>query len=123
MAKQLAVIGLALLAVFTAGWKVGDWYRDSLDLVINRAATVAGDKARIESQEIGRQSARALEDKLEALKHAQPVEIRTELVKPVFTNECVSDDFVRMYNAAAESAERTLSRKSVNEMPGTITAP
>ncbi|MGP9438205.1 hypothetical protein ACT3RR_22545 [Ewingella sp. AOP8-B2-18] len=123
MAKQLAMIGLAILAVFGAGWKVGDWYRDSLDLVIDRAATAAGDKARSESQKIASQSGRALEEKLEALKNAQPVEIRTELLKPVFTNVCVSDDFVRMYNTAAENAERTLSRKPVNKMPGNNTAP
>lgn len=123
MAKQLAMIGLAILAVFWAGWKVGDWYRDSLDLVIDRAATAAGDKARVEGQKVASLSARMLEDKLEALKHAQPVEIRTELVKPVFTHVCVSDDFVRLYNASAENIERALSGKSVNKMPGTITPP
>jgi|SRR5471030_1771232 len=123
MAKQLAMIGLAILAVFGAGWTVGDWYRDSLDLVIDRAANAAGDKARIEGQNIASKSARALEEKMEALKNAQPVEIRTELVKPVFTHICVSDDFVRMYNEAADNIERALSGKSVNKMPGTITPP
>ncbi|MGP9420623.1 hypothetical protein ACT3RT_16705 [Ewingella sp. AOP9-I1-14] len=123
MAKHLAMIGLAILAVFGAGWKVGDWYRDSLDLVIDRAATAAGDKARSESQKIASQSGRDLEIKLQGLKDAWPAEIRAELVNPVFDNGCLSYDFVRMYNTAAENAERTLSRKPVNKMPGNNTAP
>ncbi|KAA8727587.1 hypothetical protein F4W05_13295 [Ewingella americana] len=123
MAKQLAMIGLAILAVFGAGWKVGDWYRDSLDLVIDRAATAAGDKARSESQKIASQSGRELETKLQGLKDAWPAEIRAELVNPVFDNGCLSYDFVRMYNTAAENAERTLSRKPINKMPGNNSAP
>ena len=55
-----------------------------------------------------------LEDKLEALKNAPPREIRTEVVKPVFTNKCLSDDFVSMYNDAVTSTERTLSGKPEN---------
>ncbi|EIS7785400.1 hypothetical protein L0202_004673, partial [Salmonella enterica subsp. enterica serovar Agona] len=55
-----------------------------------------------------------LEEQLEALKNAPPREIRTEVVKPVFTNVCLSDDFVRMYNDAVTSTERTLSGKPEN---------
>ncbi|ELP5444167.1 hypothetical protein QTT22_002061 [Salmonella enterica] len=37
-----------------------------------------------------------------------------KVVKPVFTNVCLSDDFVRMYNDATASTERALSGKPEN---------
>ena len=58
-----------------------------------------------------------LEDKLEALESGRPKEIRTEILKPVFTNVCVSDEFIRMYNATVENTERTLSGKPEAKMP------
>ncbi|EGM4476172.1 hypothetical protein IIL41_004729, partial [Salmonella enterica subsp. enterica serovar Newport] len=63
---------------------------------------------------VARESGRKLEEQLEVLKNAPPREIRTEVVKPVFTNVCLSDDFVRMYNDAVTSTERTLSGKPEN---------
>ncbi len=118
MGKQLVIAALALLAAFAAGWQVNTWYRDSVDLVISNAAHTAGEASRVAGEQVASESARRLEDKLEALRDAQPTEIRTEVVKPVFTNVCVSADFVSLYNAAADKAERALSGKSVNQMPG-----
>lgn len=123
MFKQLAIFGALLLASFGAGWTVSGWHRDSLNLTITQAASAAGESARVSMQDMASASARELENKLEALRNAQPKEIRTELVKPVFTNRCVSDDFIRMYNTAAESAERTLSGKPVNALPQEVAAP
>lgn len=118
MGKQLVIATLALLAAFAAGWQVNAWYSDSLELVISNAAHAAGEASRVAGERAASASGRKLEDKLEALRNAQPVEIRTEVVKPVFTNVCVSADFVSLYNAAAAKAERALSGKSVNQMPG-----
>ncbi|MDR6350695.1 hypothetical protein [Pantoea sp. SORGH_AS_0659] len=114
MARQIlfAIAGLAL--AFWAGWTGANWQRDSVELVAERAAGLAADKARSQLQGVASESARALEVKLEELKGAIPDGLRTEVVKPVFTNVCVSDDFVRMYNEASEKAERTLSGKSKN---------
>ncbi|MBE5254172.1 hypothetical protein [Mixta mediterraneensis] len=105
-----AIWGLGLCA----GWMAAEWRRDSVELVTERAAGLAADKARSELQGVASESARALEVKLEELKGAIPDGLRTEVVKPVFTNVCVSDDFVRMYNEASEKAERTLSGKFKN---------
>ncbi|EBE5441187.1 hypothetical protein CPJ90_24050 [Salmonella enterica] len=90
---------MTVVLAFWAGWKAANWQRDSIDLTISRSASVSG---------------RKLEEQLEALKNAPPREIRTEVVKPVFTNVCLSDDFVRMYNDAAASTERALSGKPEN---------
>lgn len=109
---------LIVIAAFIAGWKVAGWQRDSTALIIERAAQSAGNNALKEMQKLSGQSARSLEAQLEALKDATPQEIHTEIIKPVFTNVCVSDDFIRMYNAAAENTERALSGKPENKMPG-----
>ena len=85
-----------------------------MELVAERAAGLAADKSRAALQGVASESARALEDKLEELKSAIPASLRTELDKPVFNNDCLSGDYFRMYNAASEKAERTLSGKFKN---------
>ncbi len=62
--QWLVVVALA----FVWGWLTADWRRDSLELAINTAAQVAGNESRKAMQGIASDSARALEDKLEALK-------------------------------------------------------
>ncbi|HFK5463622.1 TPA: hypothetical protein ACGZ88_000105 [Morganella morganii] len=118
MIKQLALIFTLLAAAFGAGWWVNGLYHDSVQLAVERAATAAGDKARKESQAISRESARKLEEQLESIANAAPKEIRTEIIKPVFTNVCVSPEFVSMYNDTAAKIGRTVSGKPVDQMPG-----
>ncbi|EIL3302311.1 hypothetical protein LLV32_000769, partial [Escherichia coli] len=74
--QWLVVVALA----FVWGWLTADWRRDSLELAINTAAQVAGNESRKAMQGIASDSARALEDKLEALKNVAPREIRTEIL-------------------------------------------
>ncbi|HDU8552329.1 TPA: hypothetical protein RG672_000479 [Morganella morganii] len=118
MIKQLALILTLLAAAFGAGWWVNGLHHDSVQLAVERAATAAGDKARTESQAISRESARKLEEQLESIANAAPKEIRTEIIKPVFTNVCVSPEFVSMYNDTAAKIGRTVSGKPVDQMPG-----
>ncbi|MBD1229324.1 hypothetical protein QL112_006280 [Xenorhabdus griffiniae] len=112
---------LIVALAFVAGGRVNGYYRDSLELNITRAAAKTGEHLRQELQAISSASARQLEGKLEEIAHAAPREIRTEVVKPVFTAVCVSPEFVRMYNETAESIERTLSGKRTDKMSGTVT--
>lgn len=118
MIKQPSLILTLLAAAFGAGWWVNGLYHDSVQLAVERAATAAGDKARTESQAISRESSRKLEERLESIANAAPKEIRTEIIKPVFTNVCVSPEFVSMYNDKAAAIERALSGKFINKMPG-----
>lgn len=113
----------ALIIGLAAGWFCRGWEQASVQLAINTAAQKTGEKLRDELVVIAADSARQLETKIEGLKNAQPNEIRSEIYKPVFTNVCVSDDFVRMYNDAASAAERALSGKSADEVPGKIATP
>ncbi|EOE1186897.1 hypothetical protein [Proteus mirabilis] len=119
--KQATAIFFAFILVFSAGWLVKGWHQDSLELVALKTANEINNASLKAQQDLASQSARTLENKLEELANVQPPEIRTEIIKPVFTNLCVSDDFVRMYNEAIDSAERTLSGKSTDKMPDNIT--
>lgn len=109
-----AVVRVLLLTAlaFACGWTISGWQRDSIDLAIRDTAAATGK----ELAGIASSSGRRLEEKLEAIKEAQPREIRTEVVKPVFTNVCMSDDFVRMYNEAAAGTERALSGKPTDKV-------
>lgn len=119
--KQATAIFFAFILAFSAGWLVKGWHQDSLELVALKTANEINNASLKAQQDLASQSARTLENKLEELANVQPPEIRTEIIKPVFTNLCVSDDFVRMYNEAIDSAERTLSGKSTDKMPDDIT--
>ncbi|HHJ1207690.1 TPA: hypothetical protein ACQFLO_003562 [Proteus mirabilis] len=119
--KQATAIFFAFILAFSAGWLVKGWHQDSLELVALKTANEVNNASLKAQHDLASQSARTLENKLEELANVQPPEIRTEIIKPVFTNLCVSDDFVRMYNEAIDSAERTLSGKSTDKMPDNIT--
>lgn len=104
-----AVVGWVCLIVLAlaTGWRAANWQRDSVDLAIRKTAAATGERLEVIASHSGRQ----LEETLEALRNAAPREIRTEVLKPVFTNVCVSDDFISMYNRAAADTERALSGK------------
>ncbi|WP_172731777.1 hypothetical protein [Pluralibacter gergoviae] len=110
MERLVAGVLMLCALAFTAGWKVAAWQHDSVELAVSRAATATGNRM----ADAASQSGRRLEERLEALKNAPPREIRTEVVKPVFTNRCMSDEFVSMYNDAAAGTERALSGKPEN---------
>ncbi|KHT36619.1 hypothetical protein [Pectobacterium carotovorum] len=112
------LVGVVLAVVFAAGWQAANWQRDSAELSIAKAAKAAGDASRQAMQEIASQSGQKLESQLEAIRNAPNKEIYREIVKPVFTNVCLSDEFVSLYNAAVERTERALSGKSEKEMSG-----
>ncbi|MBO1916539.1 hypothetical protein J4727_17330 [Providencia rettgeri] len=119
MAKQLAFVFALGIAAFGAGWWVNGLYHDSLQLNIERAAKQAGDKARAEAQAISVNRRVSLKP-IGEYRQCNAQEIRTEVIKPVFTNVCVSPEFVSLYNRAAERIERELSGKSVNQMPNLV---
>lgn len=117
-APIIVIAGLA--SAFFAGWYGAGLYQDSQQLLIERAATETAAKNRQYTEQIASDSARLLESKLEELRaneiHTEKV-IQKELVKPVFSNICASDEYVRLFNAAAERTERALSGKPVNPLP------
>ncbi|MCX9039272.1 hypothetical protein NLN94_09205 [Citrobacter portucalensis] len=114
----MKAIFLTLTLGLCAGWLTRGWHQDSVELAITRTAQQTREQLRDDLVALSTDSSRQLEQKLEGLKNAAPVEIRTEIVKPVFTNVCVTADFVRMYNAAAGQAERALSGKPADALPG-----
>jgi len=124
-AKPFALLAL-LAAMFCAGWFAAGLYSDSQQLVIERAAHAGAEQSRRYTEHMAGESARLLESKLAELSanetHTERV-IRTEVVKPVFSNVCATADYVRLFNAATDRAERTLSGQFTGPMPGNTAAP
>jgi hypothetical protein len=50
-------------------------------------------------------------------------ETRTEVIKPVFSNVCASDEYVRLFNQSVDKAERTLSGKPASALPDHAASP
>lgn len=120
--RELLPAVLLLIAAWWLGWTMHGDRQAKIDLAINQVA----EANRVQVENIAGTSARQLEDKLTELRanevHTERL-IRTEIVKPIFSNICATDEYVRLFNASAESAERTLSGKSVNPLPGHLATP
>lgn len=115
-------LGSLLLLLFltiavSIGWTARGWHEAKLALAVNEA----GEKTRQVVAEATQKSGERLEEKLAELKaneiHTERV-IQRETIKPVFSNVCASDDYVRLFNESADKAERALSGKPVDPLPG-----
>ena len=117
--RNLLGLLLILIAAMSAGWQAHDWHDAKLKL----AASETAEETRQIVEEVTRQSGEALEVKLAELKaneiHTERV-IHTETIKPVFSNVCASDDYVRLFNESADQAERKLSGKPAGTLPGHV---
>ena len=115
--RNLLGLLLILAAAMSAGWQAHDWHDAKLKL----AASEAAEQTRQIVVEVTQQSGEALEAKLAELRaneiHTERV-IRMETIKPVFSNVCASDDYVRLFNESADQAERVLSGKPADPLPG-----
>jgi len=113
---------LILIAVFFFGWAAHGWHNAKTELAANESA----DLTRRVVTEATRQSGEVLEAKIAELKaneiHTER-ETRTEVIKPVFSNVCASDEYVRLFNQGVDKAERTLSGKPANPLPGQPASP
>lgn len=107
---------LVFAAVFYIGWIAHGWHNAKLEL----AASQSAEKTRVIVTEATRQSGQVLEAKLAELKaneiHTER-EIRTEIIKPVFSNVCATDESVRVFNQSVDQAERTISGKPADIVP------
>lgn len=116
MRDQLGPL-LLLVAAMVFGWQAHGWYDAKLTLAVNEA----GEKTRQVVAEATQKSGERLEEKLAELKaneiYTERV-IQRETIKPVFSNVCASDDYVRLFNESADKAERALSGKPADPLPG-----
>lgn len=108
---------LILAAAFCFGWAAHGWHNAKTELAANQSA----EQTRQVVTEVTRKSGEVLEAKLAELKaneiHTER-EIRTEIIKPVFSNVCATDESVRVFNQSVDQAERTLSGKPADIVPG-----
>ncbi len=121
MSRELLLIALLLAVGGYLGWAMRDGSQSKTELAMSQVA----EANRVQLENIAQISARQLEDKLSELKanevHTERI-IRTEIIKPVFSNICATDEYVRLFNASSTRAERTLSAKFADPVPGDIAA-
>lgn len=120
--RELLPAILLLIAAWWLGWTMHGESQAKIELAISQVA----EANRVQVEDIAGTSARQLENKLTELRanevHTERT-IRTEVIKPVFSHVCATDEYVRLFNDSTERAERTLSGKFVNPLPGTVAAP
>ncbi|EOI6410191.1 hypothetical protein ACMVCI_001626 [Yersinia enterocolitica] len=120
--RELLPAVLLLIAAWLLGWTMHGNRQAQIELAISQVAAAN----RVQVEDIAGTSARQLENKLTELRanevHTERL-IRTEIIKPVFSTVCATDDYVRLFNASAERAERTLSGKPINPLPGNAATP
>lgn len=106
-----------LAAAFCAGWVARGWH----DAKLLNAANASAEETRLIVAEMNRQAGEQLEVKLAELSendtHTERV-IHTETIKPVFSNICATDDYVRLLNEGIDKASRTLAGEPAGTLPG-----
>ncbi|EOI7793709.1 TPA: hypothetical protein PXO57_000668 [Yersinia enterocolitica] len=120
--RELLSAVLPLMVAWLLGWAMHGDRQAKIELAISQVAAAN----RLQVEDIAGTSARQLENKLTELRanevHTERL-IRTEIIKPVFGTVCATDEYVRLFNASAERAERTLSGKLVDPLPGNAATP
>ncbi|NHB87189.1 hypothetical protein C5471_05465 [Photorhabdus tasmaniensis] len=120
--RRTAPAFLLTLCGFWLGWRAHSGHQAEIERAIQQNT----EKTRQHMENIARQSARQLENKLETLRanevHTETV-IQKEVVKPVFSHVCATDEYVRLFNQATTETERALSGKFENALPGKPAAP
>lgn len=110
---------LLLTLAFSAGWQVSGLYHDRLQQTAELAAVKAAGETRAQMLSLSQANSRRLEQQLQEIADAPPKAIRTEVLKPVFTHQCVSPEFVELYNTTARRLSATLSSgEPADPVPG-----
>lgn len=121
----LLTAGLILLitAAFGAGWQISGLYHDSVQRTAELAAVKAAGETRAQMLSLSQANSRRLEQQLQEIADAPPKAIRTEVLKPVFTHQCVSPEFTELYNTTARRLSRSLSSgEPADAVPGDAAA-
>lgn len=116
---KLAIAGVAITAVFAAGWTAKGWLEDSKDLAAMEAQERLAAKIRQGQREISAQ----VEQRLSELKANERVIDRgviREIQKPIYQRVCFEPELVRLLNAtAAGDAPAESHDKGAQDAAGT----
>lgn len=117
LSNLLPSVIIGLIVGGAAGWQLDRTIEGHLDKAILASET---ERQRL-INDISTASAEALEGRLLALHENEVVvekHFTTEIIKPVFTHVCATDEYVRLFNESSEAAERALSGKHDAGVPG-----
>lgn len=88
----------ALIVIsFIGGYTVSNWHHDSIDLVAEKAAKKASDQFQVDQTQIADNVQKSLDDWRKSNVIVQE-KITREKLQPVFSNVCVTDDYIGMFN-------------------------
>lgn len=110
LSNLLPSLLIGLVVGGAATWQV----ESSIERQLERAALGSESERQRLIRDISVASAIELEARLEELRGNEIMvekHFTREIIKPVFSSVCASDEYVRMFNESSEAAERTLSGK------------
>lgn len=117
LSNLLPSLVIGLMIGQAATWQV----ENALERQLDRAILSSESERQRLINDISDASANKLEKRLQQL---QENELRGERVfsleinNPIFSSECATDDYIRLFNETSEAAERALSGESDAGMPG-----
>lgn len=108
---KLIAIVVALVLSFGGGYTVAKWHQDSIELAAQKAADKASTKFQTEQKDIAQDVMASLDQWKNSNVQIQQKVIHEKL-QPVFSNVCVSDEYVRLFNQQTNSLSKKTDAKS-----------
>lgn len=93
----LIAVVVSLALAFTAGWKASSWHQDSIELTAQKAADKASKQFQTEQTNLAADVINSLDEWRKGNVQIQERVIHEKL-QPVFSNVCVTDEYVRLFN-------------------------
>ena len=122
LSNLLPSLLIGLMVGGAATWQI----ENSIERQLERATLNSATERQRLIRDISVASANELEARLEEL-HSNEVTVEKhftrEIIKPVFSNVCATDEYVRMFNDSSEAAERALSGKHDEGVPADAPPP
>lgn len=107
---KLVAILVALVLSFSGGYTVANWHQDSIELAAEKAAQKSADKFSQEQSDISAGVIASLDQWKNSNVKIQR-EIIREKLQPVFSNQCITDDYKRMFNEQTNSLSKDSTTK------------
>lgn len=94
---RMFIFAILLGLSFTSGVVVTNWHQDSVELAATKAAAKVSDKFQHDQKDIADDVTKSL-DQWKQNNVIVQERITREKLQPVFSNVCVTDEYVRLFN-------------------------
>ncbi|QFP93883.1 hypothetical protein [Pectobacterium phage Wc4-1] len=107
---KISAVIIALIVAFCAGVKVANWHNDSVELSAQKAAEKVAEKFQVDQKAIATNVSTSLSEWRQSNVIVQEKIVREKL-QPVFSNECLSPEYQRLFNEQTNSRAASGSGK------------